>query len=232
MVCAALVVCSAALVLSLRVPRAQRVPPQGGRLAQVFAGVRYVKENRVVLGAISLDLFAVLLGGAVALLPIFARDILKVGPWGLGALRSAPAVGAALMGLLLARFPIARGAGRVMLACVALFGAATVVFGFSRSMALSLIALAVTGAADMVSVVVRLTLVQLATPEEMRGRVSAVNAIFIGASNELGELESGLTAAWFGVVPAVVAGGIGTMVVTAIWALYFRELARVERLSG
>jgi MFS family permease len=230
LVCAVLALAAAVLVSLIRAPRAKRAPPSA-RAAALFAGVRYVRENKVVLGAISLDLFAVLLSGAVALLPIFARDILMAGPWGLGALRSAPAIGAALTGLALARFPIRRSAGKVMLVCVAIFGLATILFGLSRSLALSLVALAVTGAADMVSMVVRGTLVQLATPEEMRGRVSAVNAVFIGASNELGELESGLTAAWLGVVPSVVLGGVGTIVVTAIWALAFRDLARVDRLE-
>ncbi|MGH7294744.1 MAG: MFS transporter, partial [Polyangiaceae bacterium] len=166
--------------------------------SSVLAGVRYVVSNPVVLGAISLDLFAMLLGGATALLPVYARDILALGPWALGVLRSAPAVGAAVTGVVLARWPIERSAGRKMLACVAIFGAATVVFGISRSFALSLAALVVVGAADMVSVVVRSALVQLATPDSMRGRVSAVNMVFIGASNELGEFESGVTAQWLG----------------------------------
>jgi MFS family permease len=234
-VCAILALAASVLMAQIPATRAERIPRHGipaRRLEAVFAGVRYVRANKVVLGAISLDLFAVLLGGAVALLPIFARDILDTGPWGLGALRSAPAVGAAVTGVVLSRYPIKRNAGKVMLVCVAIFGVATTVFGLSRSLTLSLLALAVSGAADMVSVVVRITLVQLATPGEMRGRVSAVNAVFIGASNELGELESGLTAAWFGVVPAVVLGGLGTIVVTAIWAFCFRELARVDRLDS
>jgi MFS family permease len=210
-----------------------RVAPPGKTsrgLAQLLAGVRYVWSNKVVLGAISLDLFAVLLGGAVALLPIFAKDILMAGPWALGALRSAPAVGAATTGLLLARFPIKHKAGATMLACVALFGVATIAFGLSRTFALSLVALAVAGAADMVSVVVRLTLIQLETPEEMRGRVSAVNSVFIGASNELGEFESGITAEWFGAIPAVIVGGIGTIVVVGLWSFLFKDLARRDTL--
>jgi MFS family permease len=196
----------------------------------LLAGVRYVRGNQIVLGAISLDLFAVLLGGATALLPVYARDILHLGPWALGTLRSAPAVGAAVTGIALAARPIERRAGAKMLACVALFGVATVVFGLSRSFALSLVALTLVGASDMVSVVVRSSLVQLATPDAMRGRVSAVNMVFIGASNELGEFESGLTAQWLGAVPSVVLGGVGTLVVVAIWAVRFPRLGRVDRL--
>jgi MFS family permease len=232
LVCAALVLVASVLVALVPMPETPKKARRGTGLEELFAGVHYVRANTVVLGVISLDLFAVLLGGAVALLPVFARDVLETGPWGLGTLRSAPAIGAAITGLLLARYPIKKRAGKVMLACVALFGVATIVFGLSKSLWLSLLALAVTGAADMVSVVVRITLVQLATPQEMRGRVSAVNAVFIGASNELGELESGLTAAWLGAVPAVVLGGVGTIVVTAIWAWRFRELARIDRLDG
>ena len=199
--------------------------------ASVLAGVRYVRGNPIVLGAISLDLFAVLLGGATALLPVYARDILKLGPWALGALRSAPAAGAAVIAVTLARWPIQRRAGSKMLVCVAIFGAATIVFGLSRSFVLSLAALVVAGAADMVSVFVRSTLVQLATPEAMRGRVSAVNMVFIGASNELGEFESGLMAQWLGTVPSVVVGGIGTLAVVALWAWRFPKLAKVDRIE-
>jgi MFS family permease len=195
-----------------------------------LAGVRYVWSNEIVLGAISLDLFAVLLGGATALLPLYARDILHAGPWALGVLRSAPAAGAALTGVALAARPIERGAGRKMLGGVAVFGLATIVFGVSRNLALSITALAVVGAADMVSVVVRSALVQLATPDAMRGRVSAVNTVFIGASNELGEFESGLTAQWLGAVPAVVLGGVGSLLVVAIWASRFPKLRGVNRL--
>lgn len=197
----------------------------------VLAGVRYVWRRKVIFGALSLDLFAVLLGGATALLPVYARDILHVGPSGLGALRSAPGLGAASMALILAARPLHRRAGATMFGCVGLFGIATVVFGVSRSFALSLVALVVLGAADLVSVVVRHTVVQLATPAEMRGRVSAVNVVFIGASNELGEFESGLTAAIFGVVPAVVLGGIGTCLVVALWAIFFPDLRRVDSLE-
>jgi MFS family permease len=200
--------------------------------ATVLAGVRYVWEKKIVLGAITLDLFAVLLGGATALLPVYARDILHVGPSGLGALRSAPAVGAALTALLLAYRPLARRAGHTLFACVALFGVATIVFGVSKSFGLSIAALVVLGAADLVSVVVRHTVVQLETPPDMRGRVSAVNVVFIGASNELGEFESGVTAAWLGVVPAVVVGGIGTCAVVAICTWLFPDLRKIDRLGA
>ncbi|MDP9150854.1 MAG: MFS transporter [Myxococcota bacterium] len=200
-------------------------------LDSLLAGLRYVWRNQVVLGAMSLDLFGVLLGGATALLPVFARDILHLGPWALGVLRSAPAVGAALTAVALAVRPIERHSGAKMLACVALFGVATVVFGLSRSFAVSLVALVVAGAADMVSVFVRSALVQLATPDEMRGRVSAVNSLFIGASNELGEFESGLTAQWFGAIASVVMGGLGTVLVVAIWIARFPALGRVDKLS-
>ncbi len=200
-------------------------------LDSLFAGVRYVWRSPVVLGAMSLDLFAVLLGGATALLPVFARDVLHLGPWALGVLRSAPAVGAAVTAVGLAVRPIERKSGAKMLGCVALFGIATIAFGLSRSFVLSLVSLVVAGAADMVSVFVRSALVQLATPDGMRGRVSAVNSLFIGASNELGEFESGLTAQRFGAVASVVFGGLGTLAVVAIWAWRFPALARVDELS-
>ena len=200
-------------------------------LDALLAGVRYVRGNQVVLGAISLDLFAVLLGGATALLPIYAHDILHLGPWALGILRSAPAVGAVVTGVALARRPIQRHAGIKMLACVAIFGVATIVFGESHRFAVSLVALVLVGASDMVSVIVRSALVQLATPDAMRGRVSAVNMVFIGASNELGEFESGLTAQWFGAVPSVVLGGVGTLLVVALWAWRFPHLRDIDRLE-
>jgi len=197
----------------------------------LLAGLRYVWSNRPILGSISLDLFAVLLGGAVALLPIFARDLLHIGPWGLGILRSAPAIGAATVAFLLANFPLRRRAGIVMLACVLIFGIATIVFGLSSSFGLSLVALLVLGAADMISVVVRSTLIQTRTPDEMRGRVGAVNMVFIGASNELGEFESGVTAEWLGPRIAVLAGGIGTCIVVAVWAVLFPDLRKIDRLD-
>jgi MFS family permease len=197
----------------------------------VLAGFRYVRAHRVILGSVSLDLFAVLLGGATALLPVYASDILHVGPRGLGILRSAPALGAAATAIGLAYRPLTRRAGPIMLACVAVFGAATIVFGLSRSFALSLASLVVLGASDMISVVVRSTVIQLQTPNEMRGRVSAVNMMFIVSSSELGELESGVTAAWLGAIPAVVLGGLGTLAVVAIYLFLFPELRAVDRLD-
>jgi MFS family permease len=190
-----------------------------------------VWRKPLILGAFSLDLFAVLLGGATALLPVYARDILHVGPLGLGVLRSAPALGAAILGIALGQRALSRRAGLAMFACVAIFGIATIVFGLSRNFALSLAALFVLGASDMVSVYVRTTLTQLATPDAMRGRVSAVNRLFVGASNELGEFESGVTATWFGTVPAVVIGGVGTLVIVAVWYRLFPSLREVDRLS-
>jgi MFS family permease len=200
-------------------------------LTTVFAGFRYIWRQKLVLGTISLDLFAVLLGGAVALLPVYAREILNTGPWGLGILRSAPGVGAAIMAVVVAHWPLKRRAGATMLWCVAGFGVFTILFGISRSLALSLVALLLVGATDMVSVIIRGTLVQLATPDAMRGRVSAVNSLFIGASNEFGQFESGLTAHWFGTVPAVILGGVGTLVVIGIWAWLFPELRQADRLT-
>jgi len=196
----------------------------------LFAGVAFVWERKVLLGAISLDLFAVLLGGATALLPIFARDILHVGPDGLGLLRSAPAVGALCMSVIITRWPIERQMGYKLLAAVAVFGLASVVFGLSDHFLLSLAALAATGAADNISVVTRLTLMQLETPDEMRGRVAAVNGVFIGASNELGEFESGLTAALWGPVASVVLGGMGTLLIAISWFKLFPALARRDKL--
>lgn len=196
----------------------------------MLAGLRYVIHARLLLGSISLDLFAVLLGGAVSLLPIFVQDILHEGPHGLGLLRAMPSVGALLVSLGLVAFPIKRNAGRTMLVCVGIFGAATVVFGLSRSLWLSCAALFVTGAADMVSVVVRSSILQLATPDKMRGRVSSINWLFIGTSNELGEYESGLTAHWFGAVRAVVLGGVASLAVTGLWSVFFPALRRADRL--
>jgi MFS family permease len=198
----------------------------------VSAGLRYIWREKLILGSISLDLFAVFLGGAVALLPVYAREILLTGPWGLGLLRTAPGVGAAAMAIFLAHRPIQRKVGLIMLWCVAGFGFFTILFGISHSLVLSLIALVFVGATDMVSVIVRGVLIQVATPDEMRGRVNAVDMVFIGASNEFGEFESGLTAQWFGTVPAVVIGGIGTLVVTAIWAWRFPELRKVEQIHS
>jgi MFS family permease len=197
-------------------------------LKTVLAGIAYIWKQKVVFGSISLDLFAVLLGGAVALLPVYAREILHTGPWGLGILRSAPGVGAGAMAILLAYRPPRGRVGATMLWCVTAFGIFTIVFGVSRSLIVSLIALVLVGASDMVSVVIRVTLVQTATPDQMRGRVNAVDMIFIGASNELGQFESGLAAHWFGTVPSVILGGIGTLVVTALWAWWFPALRRAD----
>ncbi|WP_369658799.1 MFS transporter [Variovorax sp. V15] len=199
-------------------------------LSTVFAGVDFIWKRKPVLGAVSLDLFAVLLGGAVALLPIYAKDILHTGPWGLGLLRSAPAVGALVMSIALTRRPVERHIGRTLLLAIGLFGLCMVVFGISKSFVVSLIALAVSGGADMVNVVIRQTLVQLETPDAMRGRVSAVNSIFIGASNQLGEFESGATAALLGPVGSVVVGGVGTMLVALTWFKLFPSLAQRDRL--
>jgi MFS family permease len=207
-------------------------PREPFTLKTVLAGFHYIWTHKLVFGSISLDLFAVLLGGAVALLPVYAKEILHTGPWGLGLLRSAPGIGAGVMAMLIAYQPIRRRAGATMLWCVGGFGVFTMVFGFSHSMPLSLISLFLVGAADMVSVVVRGVLIQIETPDEMRGRVNAVDMIFIGASNELGEFESGLAAQWLGAVPAVVLGGLGTIVVTALWAWMFPELRKADRLKG
>ena len=219
-----------ALLLAIRIRGVQQLS-RGGDWKTVLAGLRYVRHNKLILGTTTLDLFAVLLGGAVALLPVFARDILHTGPRGLGLLRAAPGVGAALTALAITWFPLRRRAGAKMLACVACFGAATVAFGLSRNLYLSIFALLVVGGADMVSVIVRATLVQLATPDEMRGRVSAVNVLFIGASNEFGQFESGVTAQWLGAVPAVVLGGAGTLLIVALWSWLFPALRRVDRLE-
>ncbi len=206
--------------------------PKAFNANTVLAGLKYVLHTRLLLGSISLDLFAVLLGGAVALMPIFAHDILHAGPKGLGLLRAMPSLGALAVSLTLVFRPIKRAAGKVMLTCVAIFGVATIIFGISRSLWVSLIALVLIGASDMVSVVIRSSILQLATPEEMRGRVSAVNWLFIGASNEFGEFESGLTAHWFGAVRAVVFGGIGSLLVTAAAAGIFPALRNADRLTA
>ena len=218
-------------LLVSRVEYAHVAPPREPvSVASLLAGAAFVWQRKALLGAVSLDLFAVLLGGATALLPLFAKDILHVGPWGLGLLRAAPAVGALLTSAWLTRWPLERRVGHRMLAAVAVYGVCMLAFGWSTSFALSLAVLAVSGAADMVSVVVRQTLVQLETPNEMRGRVSAVNSVFIGASNQLGEFESGATAAWLGPVGSVILGGVGTLLVAAAWLRYFPELARRDRL--
>jgi MFS family permease len=221
---------SAVLMGFIRVERpvAPKEPPS---FKDLFAGVGFVRRNPDILGTISLDLFAVLLGGATALLPIYAASILHTGPWGLGVLRGAPAVGAIITSAILARFPLTRRTGRFMFEAVILFGLATIVFGLSHNLILSIGALVVMGAADMVSVVIRLSLVQLRTPDEMRGRVGAVNFLFINASNQLGEFESGFTAALLGAVPAVVLGGVGTVLVALAWMRLFPTLRDVEKLE-
>jgi MFS family permease len=213
--------------------RIQRVPPtrEPVSLQSLFAGVAFIRSRPAILGAISLDLFAVLLGGATALLPIYARDLLRTGPWGLGFLRAAPAVGALSMSLVLAHHPLRRRVGRIMFGAVTLFGLATIAFAVSTSFLLSLGALVVLGAADVISVVIRNSLVQIQTPDAMRGRVSAVHSMFIGTSNQLGEFESGVTAALFGVVPAAVLGGVGTIAVSLLWWRLFPDLARIDSLD-
>jgi MFS family permease len=201
-------------------------------LRTVLAGLRFIWEKKLILGSISLDMFAVLLGGATTLLPVYAREILHTGPWGLGLLRSAPGVGAALMAIVVAHRPIHRRAGLTMLVAVAAFGIFTIVFGISHNLILSLAALFLIGATDMVSVIIRAMLVQIATPDQMRGRVNAVDMLFIGVSNELGGFESGVTAQWFGTVPAVIVGGAGTLVVIAAWAWLFPELRKANQLTA
>jgi MFS family permease len=199
-------------------------------LAIVLEGLKYIWRNKLILGAISLDLFAVLLGGVVALLPVYAREILHVGATGLGLLRSAPGLGAVIMAVVVAHWPLQRRAGITMLWCVFAFGVFTIIFGLSRNLTISLTILILIGASDMVSVIIRHTMVQLGTPDEMRGRVSAVNMVFIGASNEVGQFESGITAQWFGAVAAVVLGGLGTVAIVIAWAWRFPELCQVDKL--
>ena len=223
--------CGLSLVSRIRVQAPQR--PRGVASPTVLLeGLRYIWREKLILGAISLDLFAVLLGGAVALLPIYAKEILHAGTTGLGILRAAPGAGAILTAVLVAHRPLTRRAGATMLACDFGFGISTIVFGLSRNLALSLAALVLLGAFDMVSVIIRHTVVQLGTPDAMRGRVSSVNMVFIGASNEVGQFESGITAEWFGTVPAVVFGGIGTLLVVLTWAGMFPALRNVDRLPG
>lgn len=209
-----------------------RILKKGFDLETMLAGFRYVWQAKLLLGSISLDLFAVLLGGAVALMPIYATDILHAGPQALGLLRAMPALGALIVSLTMTVRPIQRKAGKLMLICVAIYGTATVIFGLSRTMWVSLLALVIVGASDMVSVVIRASILQLATPPEMRGRVSAVNWLFVGASNEFGGFESGLTAHWWGAVRAVVVGGIGSLIVTGVAALMFPALRNADALSS
>jgi MFS family permease len=200
-------------------------------MASLFGGIAFIRRRPVILGAMSLDLFAVLLGGATALLPIYARDILEVGPGGLGLLRAAPAVGAVLVSILLVRARLERRVGRVLFASIAVFGVATIVFGLSHTFALSFAALVVLGGADMISMVIRQSLVQLQTPEGMRGRVGSVHSIFTGTSNQLGQFESGVVAAWLGTVASVVIGGAGTLLVVGLWIYWFPALWKIDRLA-
>ena len=220
------------LLMSSVHPRAVERHGAAASWGVVLDGFRYIWRNKLVLGALSLDLFAVLLGGAVALLPVYAREILNVGASGLGILRSATGVGAVSMAIVVAHWPLRRRAGATMLWCVFGFGVSTVVFGLSRNLALSISALVLMGACDMVSVIIRHTMLQLATPDAMRGRVSAVNSMFIGVSNEVGQFESGITAQWLGAVPAVILGGVGTMAIVVLWAWLFPTLRRVDALSS
>lgn len=229
--CAAAFVAASILTSLIRYERA--LPPrQPATLKSLLAGLSFLRSRQAMLGAITLDMVAVLLGGVTALLPIYAKDILHTGPWGLGILRSAPAIGALAVALYLARRPLQRHAGRTMFAAVAAFGVITIVFGLSRWFPLTFAALVLLGASDMVSVVVRASLIQLGTPDAMRGRVSAVNAMFIGTSNQLGEFESGVTAAWFGAVPSVVIGGIGTILAVMLGLRLFPQLAAIDRLES
>jgi MFS family permease len=228
---AAFFIIAGVLIANVSVPYAVRAH-EPVTLATVFGGITYIRRNPVVLGAITLDLFATLLGGTTALLPIFARDILETGPLGLGVLRAAPAIGALIVSIVLVRTPLTHGVGRTMYVCIATFGVATIVFGLSRSFELSLAALIVLGGADMISVVIRTSLIQLETPDQMRGRVSAVNSLFTSTSNQLGQFESGVTAALFGTVPAVVIGGIGTLLVAAICIRRFPALYQRDALTS
>ncbi len=229
----AMVTAVGATISSFRIrPEVKPRPREPMSMKTVFAGLHYIWNKKLILGAISLDLFAVLLGGAVALLPVYAREILHTGPWGLGLLRTAPGVGAAVMAVALAHWPLRGRSGPTLLWAVAGFGIFTIIFGLSHSLTLSLIALFLLGASDMISVIIRATLTQLATPDEMRGRVTAVDMIFIGTSNEFGQFESGVTAQWFGTVPAVVLGGVGTLVVIALWAWWFPELRNAGELHA
>jgi MFS family permease len=230
---AAMITAVGALVSTFYIkPEVKARPREPMTFKTAFAGMRFIWREKLILGAISLDLFAVLLGGAVALLPVYAREILHTGPWGLGLMRTAPGAGAAVMAVLLAHRPLRGRSGPTLLWAVAGFGIFTIIFGLSRNLILSLVALLLLGASDMISVIIRATLVQLRTPDAMRGRVTAVDMIFIGTSNEFGQFESGLTAQWFGTVPAVVLGGVGTLVVIALWAWLFPELRAAGSLFG
>ena len=226
----ALFLAASSCIATIRLARVPK-PREPVTLTSLFAGISFIRSRPEILGAISLDLFAVLLGGATALLPVYARDILSTGPMGLGLLRTSPALGALAMSVFLARTPLRHRVGRIMFTSVFIFGLGTIVFALSTSFTLSILALIVLGGADVISVVIRSSLVQIETPDEMRGRVSAVNSMFIGTSNQLGEFESGATAALFGTVPAVLIGGIGTLVVVLVWMRLFPKLAQVDTLG-
>ena len=230
-ICALMLLFSAAITTLVRFSHHPTQRSRGSAFTSLLAGLNFVWRRKVLLGSISLDMFAVLLGGATALLPIYASEILAVGPEGLGALRAAPAVGALLMSLALTRWPLERHVGRTLLWAVACFGFATVIFGLSNSFWISILALIMTGAADSISVVVRLTVMQMETPDEMRGRVAAVNSIFIGASNQLGEFESGAVAELWGAPFSVISGGIGTLLISLLWWPLFPELAKRDRMQ-
>jgi MFS family permease len=229
-ICLFFFACSITLVtlVKSRGPVSPREPPT---FASVLAGIHYIRSRRRLLGVITLDFFVVILGGATALLPVYARDILSVGPIGLGLLRSAPAVGALITAIVLSRHPIERHIGRKMFAVVGIFGVATIAFGLSSSFPVSLLALAILGASDAVSIVIRFSLVQIETPDEKRGRVSAINYLFVGSTNTLGEFESGLVAAWLGAIPSVVIGGLGSLLVAGIWMALFPDLRRIDRFE-
>jgi hypothetical protein len=230
-ICLVLYVFTVVSMWNIRIRARQGPRSQGTAFQRIADGIMYIRRRPILFGAISLDLFAMFLGGTTALLPVFAREILNVGPAGLGLLRTAPALGATIVAVALTRRQLQRHAGMWMFACVAAFGAATIVFGLSRDFYVSLLALTVTGASDMVSVYVRSAMVQLATPDHMRGRVGSLNSLFVGASNELGEFRAGMTAGAFGTVPAVVLGGIGTLSVVGLWMWLFPPLRRVDRFS-
>jgi MFS family permease len=229
--CLGLFLLAAVLLVLIRIERTPQTR-EPFSLKVFFAGFSYIRTHPVIFGVISLDLFAVLLGGVTALLPVFARDIYQEGPWALGLLRAAPAVGALTMALTLTSWPPERRVGTRLFAAVAAYGIATIVFALSTSLIVALAALIVLGASDMVSVVIRMTLVQLGTPDAVRGRVTAVNGLFIGASNQLGEFRAGTMAAWFGAIPAVLIGGVGTLMIVALWSRLFPDLARADRLES
>ncbi|MDP4177858.1 MAG: MFS transporter [Bacillota bacterium] len=230
-IAAFLLLISAFNILFIKV-RNEQVKSESVTIKSLLTGLSFIKSRPIILGAMSMDLFAVLFGGATALIPVFASDVFKIGPWGFGVLRAAPAVGALIMSIILAINPLKKKVGHIMYAAVIMFGITTILFAISRSFILSILILCIMGASDVISVVIRSTLVQLNTPDEMRGRVSSVNQMFVGTSNQLGEFESGLTASWFGAVPAVLIGGIGTVVVVLSWIKLFPQLFNVDKMTN